>query len=126
MSARQAATLVQRDYEVSPPGTEEAHIRNAEAIAKLPSAAPPNLQDMNKKPGQQSAIDPGMRFAMRSPAANSVTNNSPVSNTSSAETHIGQVVVNTTGPQDSDGIAKGIGQSLQRYAYVPQANYGLA
>jgi hypothetical protein len=74
----------------------------------------------------REAIDPGIRFAMRSPAANSVVNNSPVSSTSSVETNINGPINVQTAATDAQGIAQGIGAALQRYAFVPMANRGLA
>lgn len=62
------------------------------------------------------------------PAAvrSSTTNDNSRVNTSSVETNInGQIVVNAQG-SDADGIARGIGKSLQKFAYVSQSNVGLA
>jgi hypothetical protein len=71
--------------------------------------------------------DPAFRGGA-APAAmrSSVSNDNSRTNTSSVETNInGQIVVNTAAT-DADGIARGIGKSLQRYSYVSQANTGIS
>ena len=56
----------------------------------------------------------------------STTNDNSRVKTSSVETNInGQIVVDAQG-SDADGIARGIGKSLQKFAYVSQSNVGLA
>lgn len=72
----------------------------------------------------RAAIDPGYNLALRTPA--SATTNSDYSRSSTVETHVNGPINVQTSATDADGIAKGIGAALQRYAYVPQVNAGLA
>jgi hypothetical protein len=51
------------------------------------------------------------------------TNNS---RTSSVETHVNGPITVQTSATDAEGVAKGLGAALRKYAYVPQMNVGLA
>lgn len=63
---------------------------------------------------------------MGSNASPTVNSTSSVSRTSSAETHIGTINVQTAA-RDPDAIASGIGRSMERYFnHAAMANYGLA
>ncbi len=127
ISATEAGNLVFSDY-ISGRAPElqqhrAGHVAGAEAIAKLPPTVPKIGPTFGPQMAPTSAIDPAMRFALRPDAASSVDNSR--SNTSTAETHIGAITVHTAAT-DAEGVAKGIGGALRRYAWVPESNYGLA
>jgi hypothetical protein len=125
ITATEAANAVFSGYESGgDPGLEKnraGHVAGAEAIAKLPGTLPKPGPVFGPQMPPHAAIDPGMRFALRSPA--SVDNSR--SNTSTAETHIGAITVNTQAT-DAEGVARGLRGALREYAFVPESNYGLA
>jgi hypothetical protein len=72
------------------------------------------------------AVDPSLNYAGPGAPTRAAGAAAAGGNTSSTETNvnINGMTINTQA-KDSDGIAKSIGDSLRRYSFVPQANYGL-
>jgi len=71
--------------------------------------------------GPDRSLLAGSKPATVNGASSSTTNN-----THSVDTNINGPIQIHTAATDADGIAKGIGQSLRKYAVVGQINYGLA
>lgn len=73
-----------------------------------------------------SSFDVGLARSTLTPAAAaSISNDNSRVATSSNQTTIGAININTQ-QGDPDTIAKGVGASLRKYAFVSPANYGLA
>lgn len=111
-TAAEAAAAVSRYYE-RPRDTEAEASKRAAAAMQIDSAY-----------GARNAAATG---AMPAGAAASASNvaPAPTTNTSTSETHIGQVTVNTKAT-DAQGIARDLATEMQRYAMASQANTGLS
>ena len=148
----QAGTLFSQQYERPAAGDAEAFRRGQTAPMFLPPPAPvplpastqlpPGLVHLlnqlraDKPPNPQaglyqSAIDGQWRSLHSAAVAargGSTTNHGPVNshNTSTAETHVHSVVVNTQA-KDADGISRSIGDAMKKNAFLLfHANTGLA
>lgn len=110
----------------------------APLIGQAPSAPPPpplltlpgapaSTPDFQiTPPGQLTSLDPALLRSAQTPAAASfVSNDNSRAVSNSNETNIGAINIQTTGG-DPDSIARGVGASLRKYAFVSQANFGLA
>jgi hypothetical protein len=141
ISAREAADIVARGYIVPPSDKIAGHVAGAEGINQLPS--PPHYSPIMGDPtpkhppaysqglsnlwgtAPKISFDPALSNLMRTPTAAATTandNSRKVSNNS--ETTIGAVHVHTAAT-DAEGVARGVGAALRKYAYVNQANWGL-
>ena len=113
ITASEAANIVARGYIVPPSDKIPGHVADAGHVAGLPRTVP----NVGPVFGPQT---------LPPPAAAVGATHTDNSKTSSVETHINGPIQVQTSATDADGIAKGIGQALRRYAYVPQVNTGLA
>ena len=112
------------------PGLEHdlpTHIGHAEEFARLPSraggsAAAPSVLS---KPDPNAAKPPPMSVHIGAETAHPQLSSNTNSTDNSSQVTVGNVHVYTQA-NNSDDIAKDIGGSLRKYAYVPAMNTGLA
>jgi len=121
ISAREAADIVARGYIIPPSDKVEGHVSDAERISRLHGGDPISKPTMSFTP---SSYDPSLGATVP-PAASTVSNDNSRTSSTSNETHVGSIVINTAAT-DTDAIARGVGASLRKYAFVSNANYGLA
>lgn len=86
-------------------------------------SAPPSMPSTPRP--DISSLDPGLRYGMRTPAAAAYSPASATGAANSNTVNVGTVVVNTQAT-DASGIARDISGALRKYAFVNQANTGLA
>lgn len=106
-TAQQAGSLVSYLYERPLNQSREASLRGALAAALL----------------QPSTGNGGVGAAVGAQAANINSRSNSVSNSSSAETNIGTLVVHTQA-SDAAGIAKALPGAIERSSFAAQANQG--
>ncbi len=124
ISAREAAEVVARGYIIPPSDKIEGHISDANRISGIKGG-----EDIISKPTMDfktppAAIDPSIWDSVKNPTIGSINHDNSRVATNSNETHIGQINIQTSAT-DSDGIARGVGNSLRKYAFVSFANTGL-
>jgi hypothetical protein len=123
ISAYEAADIVARGYIVPPADKIQGHIAGASGIAALPS--PAHNSPIMGAPGRP-AFDPAFSDFMRNPpAAAAISNDNSRSSNQHSEVHTGPINIHVANG-DADSIARGVGSSLRKYAFVSTANVGLA
>lgn len=130
ISANEAANIVARGYIIPPADKIAGHVADAEKIAKLASgqssSAASNGVVVGPWGARMAGYDPALSDLLRTPtAAASTSNDNRRSSNQSSEVHVGQVNVNVANG-NPDSIARGVGASLRKYAFVSTANVGLA
>jgi hypothetical protein len=121
------------------PSSENNTSAYVDAVAKKMGVGPHQKLNESNIKGLSDAInghENGAAWGRRNAAAAanmptgaatapSVTNNNAKSNTSTTEVKVGQITVNTKAT-DAPGIANAIGGAMNQYAFLAQANTGLA
>jgi len=126
ISAYEAADIVARGYIIPPADKIAGHISGAEGLARLPSPAHTS-PIMGDSAARVPTFDPALSDLLRTPtAAASIANNdNSRSVNQTSEVHTGPISIHVA-HGDPDSIARGVGASLRKYAFVSTANVGLA
>jgi hypothetical protein len=131
ISAREAADIVARGYIIPPADKIQGHVSGAEGLARLPSRNSSTTGDYSSVVvgpwgAHAAGYDAALSNLIRTPtAAATISNNNSRSVNQTSEVHTGPISIHVANG-DPDSIARGVGASLRKYAFVSTANVGLA